>query len=56
MKSLAFATTLSLLLFAAPDAMADHKGKLPWVMDYEQGLNEARMTGKPIMLFFTADW
>jgi thiol:disulfide interchange protein len=31
-------------------------GKVPWVMDYEQGLSLARETGRPVMVFFTASW
>ena len=56
MRPFVFAAAASLVLAAAPVALADHKGKIPWVEGYEQGIQKARMTGKPTMLFFTADW
>ena len=31
-------------------------GKLSWVKDYDAGLKQARETGKPAMVYFTADW
>lgn len=51
--ALALAT---LFAVAAPEARADHKGKIPWVTDPTQGFAQARRDGKPIMIFFTADW
>jgi thiol:disulfide interchange protein len=42
---------------AAPAAHAgDHKGKVAWAADPTQGFAQARREGKPIMIFFTADW
>jgi thiol:disulfide interchange protein len=31
-------------------------GKIDWVEDYTTGVALAAQTGKPIMLYFTADW
>ncbi len=31
-------------------------GKIEWVFNYAEGLRIARESGKPAMLFFTADW
>lgn len=56
MRLAAFAVAFSLVAVAAPEARADHKGKIPWVEDVEAGFKQAKATGKPIMLFFTADW
>ena len=51
---LAIAATL--VAFAAQDAQAgDHLGKVPWQTP-EQGFQQARLTGKPVMLAFSADW
>ncbi len=36
---------------AGPTASA-----VTWTMDYEAGLARAKSTGRPVMLFFTADW
>ncbi|MBX3465545.1 MAG: hypothetical protein KF878_01435 [Planctomycetes bacterium] len=45
------------LLGGSPLALgADHKGKVSWVTDTTQGFAQARREGKPIMLFFTAEW
>jgi len=29
---------------------------IPWRADYDAGVAEARAAGKPVMLYFTADW
>ena len=31
-------------------------GKIEWTKDLEAGLKEARKAGKPVMIYFTADW
>ena len=31
-------------------------GKIKWETDYKKGLAEARNSGKPILIYFTADW
>jgi hypothetical protein len=54
MRSIAAALVVT-LGFAAP-ALADHKGKIAWVEDVEAGFKQAKAVGKPIMLYFTADW
>jgi len=51
--------TVALLGATALDARAagDHKGKITnWAADPTQGFAQARREGKPIMIFFTADW
>lgn len=49
--------TVALIGAAAPAAHAgDHKGKVAWAADPTQGFAQARREGKPIMIFFTADW
>jgi hypothetical protein len=48
-----------LLLFAAAgaaEAQAKHGGKLPLSHDYKAGLEEAKKEGKPVALYFTAEW
>ena len=50
------AVALALALVTAPEAQADHKGKISWVEDVEAGFKQAKASGKPIMLYFTADW
>jgi ABC-type sugar transport system substrate-binding protein len=57
MRRTLFAVALAAVMaLAAPEARADHKGKIPWVTDPTQGFAQARREGKPIMIFFTADW
>ena len=31
-------------------------GKIKWETDYKKGLADARNSGKPILIYFTADW
>ena len=31
-------------------------GKIEWSKDLEAGLKHARKAGKPVMIYFTADW
>jgi len=55
--SMLAAAAAAVLLGAAPAAHAeDHRGKVPWVENVEEGLKKAKQTGLPVMLFFTADW
>ena len=56
MNRLAFAAVLATLVAVPVPSFADHKGKVPWVTNLEQGLAKARATGKPMMLYFSADW
>lgn len=42
------------LLMVAP-ARADHVGDVDW-LDPEEGFEKARQTGRPVMLYFSADW
>jgi hypothetical protein len=50
--------TAALLGVTAVDAQAagSHKGKITWAADPTAGFAQARREGKPIMIFFTADW
>ena len=45
-----------LLVMATAHASGGHGGKLNWVGDYDRGLAEAQRTGKPAVVYFTADW
>lgn len=40
----------------ATPAFADHEGKIPWVKEPATGFQQAQLSGKPILLFFTASW
>lgn len=35
---------------------AEHMGDLPFVIGYEKGMAQAKLTGNPPMYFFTATW
>lgn len=39
-----------------PKFSKEHTGKIPWVMGFEEGLAEAKWSGRPMMVFFTAVW
>jgi len=56
MRTIPIAAALAMVLCAAPAAHADHKGKIPWVEDPQQGIQQAQQSGKPILYFFTASW
>ena len=43
-------------LMAAEKDWTDHKGKLPFVIGYKKGMAEAKFSGRPMMVFFTATW
>ena len=34
----------------------EHTGNLPFVIGYEKGMTEVKLTGKPPMYFFTTTW
>ena len=36
--------------------LAGHGGKLPFETDVQKGFEEAKRTGKPAVLYFTASW
>lgn len=56
-NALVAVAAVALLGAAAPVARAgDHKGKVPWVTDPAQGFAQARREGKPVLLFFSAEW
>ena len=45
------------LVFAAIVAVQDGgSGKIEWTKDVANGLEQAQKSGKPVMLYFTADW
>lgn len=48
--------TSLLLLIAACSSRDTATGQIDWVKDYNNGIAQAAQTGKPIMLYFTADW
>jgi thioredoxin-related protein len=41
---------------ASEDHWAEHKQGLPFVLGYEQGLEQAKASGKPALVFVTATW
>ena len=50
---------ISLLLLTAACSSSSQDaatGQIDWVKDYKNGIAQAAQTGKPIMLYFTADW
>ena len=49
------AVLLSALILAGGTAWAGG-GKIKWETDFKKGSTEARNSGRPIMLYFTADW
>ena len=56
-KQIATLTSLLLLLAACSSSSQDTAtGEIDWVKDYKSGIALAAETGKPIMLYFTADW
>jgi thiol:disulfide interchange protein len=52
--------TLILLVLTAAGCFAasgqDSAGKIDWVKNYPDGLRLARESGKPALVYFTADW
>ena len=46
------------VLPAPPTAKGDPKAKakMPFIKGYERGLQQATATGKPMLVFFTAEW
>ena len=55
MKSVAM---LSFLCLAATVAEAQEKrgGNIPWRYDHEAALGDAERSGKPVIIYITADW
>lgn len=43
------------LLAAAGTAWAGG-GKIAWESDFKKGLAEAKSSGRPVLIYFTADW
>jgi thiol:disulfide interchange protein len=41
---------------AAQDSKAPRGGKIEWRRDVDAALAEAKKSGRPAMLYFTADW
>ncbi len=48
-------TTAVLAALAISCGTGDH-GKIQWGADHAKALAEARESGKPIVIFFSADW
>ena len=48
--------TTALLLAISTPLFAGGGGKMPFVRDVEKGMQQAKMSGKPMLLYFTADW
>ncbi len=48
-------TAMALVLLIGGAAVAG-AGKLPFLTDYDAGLKEAKQTGKPAFVYFSADW
>jgi hypothetical protein len=48
--------TAAMVVVGAPQARADHRGKITNWQEPDQGFQTARQSGKPIMIFFTAEW
>ena len=53
--SLRPALLLAAVLFSGGTAWAGG-GKIKWESDYKKGLTEAKSSGRPILIYFTADW
>lgn len=59
MRTMAGLAGLAALLAAAPamaQERAQHQGAIPWMEDFDAGMNLARHTGKPVILYFSAEW
>jgi len=46
----------AVVIAAAPAPREGHDGKIDYIHDTEFGLAKAKLEGKALMLFFTADW
>lgn len=56
-KPIMIFTLLILMIAACSSSSQDAAfGKIDWVEDYNTGVALAAQSGKPIMLYFTADW
>lgn len=56
MKFLWFSLAVILLSGCGQDASSVTGDSIKWVHDYQDGIEQAKSTGKAAMLFFTADW
>ena len=43
-----------ILLFLS--AIQERGGQIEWTFDVERGLDASKRSGRPVMLYFTADW
>ncbi len=50
------AASLAVLLLAGGSAVAEEGGKIKWGFDHDKALAEAKVSGKPILMYFTASW
>jgi protein disulfide-isomerase len=49
-------TLILLLLIACSPSGEERRETIAWIDDYQRGMQLASETGKPAMVFFTADW
>jgi len=47
---------LAALAVAGGTALSGDGGKISWGKDHAKALAEAKESGKPLLIFFTADW
>jgi hypothetical protein len=50
------AAAVAVALAAPAYASGDHEGKIPWIKEPAEGFQQAKLSGKPILLYFTASW
>ena len=56
MRSRVLPAVAALLLAGGFASADDHGGKVAWLREPEFGLAKAKLEGRALMLFFTADW
>ena len=47
---------MSMVALVAACSAPAPTGSISWIKDYDTGRKQAKDQGKPIMIFFTADW
>ncbi len=55
-RALWAAAAVTVALATPAFASGDHEGKIPWVKEPATGFQQAQLSGKPILLFFSASW
>ena len=56
MKAPALLAVAAMLLSGRLASADDHGGKVAWLREPEFALAKAKLEGRALMLFFTADW